>query len=215
MQQLEVRELVRYYAREKGRRFINLLISFCFLILSVPLLAFLAILVALDSPGPVIFKQKRLGKDGKVFTLYKFRSMFHRCDQSIHKQLVAQAITQSDKHVIYCLDNDPRITRVGRWLRKLSLDELPQFVNVLKGDINIVGPRPLLTYEAEYFKDWHWQRQMVKPGITGLYQVRARGAVPFDEMVRMDLEYIKNHSLWLDLKLMLETVSAIIRKTGG
>ncbi len=207
--------LKRYCIREKGSRLVNLLISLCILVLITPLMAFLAILILFDSPGPVIFKQKRLGRNGKPFTLYKFRSMFYRCDQSVHQRFVAQAITSSDKPLKYRIKDDPRITRVGRWLRKLSLDELPQFFNVLKGDIDTVGPRPLLDYESEYFKDWHWQRQMVKPGITGLYQVRARGTVPFDEMVRMDLEYIKNYTLWLNLRLMLETIFAVIKKTGG
>ncbi len=215
MRYLSVRDLKRYSIRETGSRFINLLLASCILIFITPLMAFLAILIALDSPGPVIFKQKRLGKDGRLFSLYKFRSMFHKCDQSVHKQFVAQAITQGNKHIAYRIQDDPRVTRVGHWLRKLSLDELPQFFNVLRGDINIVGPRPLLAYEAEYFKEWHWERQVVKPGITGLYQVKARGTVSFDEMVEMDLAYIKNYSLWLDIKLILGTISAITRKTGG
>lgn len=215
MLRLGVEDLRRYHIREKGIRFFDLLISLCVLILTIPIMAVIAILVALDSAGPVIFKQKRLGKEGTTFTIYKFRSMFHKCDQTIHKQVVAKAIKQADKPVIYRVENDPRITRIGRWLRKFSLDELPQFFNVLKGDMHIVGPRPLLDYEGLYFKDWHWQRQAVKPGITGLYQVSVRGTAPFDDMVKLDLEYIKKLNLWLNLKLILKTIIVVIKKTGG
>jgi len=206
----------RYYLREKGVIFINILFSLSILITLVPLLSIIALLIAFESPGPVLFRQKRLGKNGKAFLIYKFRSMFHNGDQSIHKNFIAQALKNpSGKPIEYRIKNDPRITRVGKWLRKLSLDELPQFLNVLKGDMNIVGPRPLLTYEAEYFQDWHWQRLIIKPGITGLYQVSARGRVPFDEMVKKDIEYIRQRTLWLDLKLILLTVRAILERTGG
>lgn len=209
-------DIKRFYLREKGATFFNILFSLFILFLIVPLLAIIALLIAFDSPGPVLFRQKRLGKNGKTFSIYKFRSMFHNSDQSIHKKFVAQALKNpSGKPIEYRIKNDPRITRVGKWLRKLSLDELPQFLNVLKGDMNIVGPRPLLVYEAEYFQDWHWQRQVVKPGITGLYQVSARGNVPFDEMVKKDIEYIRQRTLWFDLKLILLTIKAIFKRTGG
>ncbi|MBC7327423.1 sugar transferase [bacterium] len=212
---LTKKDIARYKIRESGRRFINLTISFSLLIILLPFLAIIALLVALTSPGPVIFKQKRLGKGGKPFTLYKFRTMVHNFDQTIHKNFVAKAISKESRNQIYRIDLSPYITPVGKWLRKLSLDELPQFFNVLLGDMNIVGPRPLPIYEAEYFNEWHWQRQQCKPGITGLYQVKARGAVPFDEMVKLDIQYIKRTTLWLDLKIIFATILAVIRKTGG
>lgn len=208
-------DLKRYYLREKGSRFVDILVSICILIFVIPIMAFVAILVALDSPGPILFKQKRLGREGTTFDLFKFRSMYHNCDQQIHRQLVEKAIKQSDSTITYRVQQDPRITRVGRWLRKFSIEELPQFLNVLKGDMSVVGPRPLLDYEGEYFKEWYWQRQKVKPGLTGLYQVTARGNVSFDDMVKLDLMYIKNYNLWLNLKLIIATLIAVIKKTGG
>ncbi len=187
-----------------------------------PLFALIAILIKLDSKGPVLYKQERIGENGRVFTMYKFRSMYVNADPSIHKEHVQRLIKQNlrpeqlgTKKDSLKLEDDPRITRIGKFIRKTSLDELPQLINVLRGEMSLVGPRPPLVYEAELYQEWHKRRFEVPPGITGLWQVKGRNQVSFDEMVRMDLEYIQNQSLWLDIKLLLQTPRAVIQARGA
>jgi exopolysaccharide biosynthesis polyprenyl glycosylphosphotransferase len=182
--------------------------------------AFLVIstLIKLTSPGPVFFRQKRVGQFGKEFEFLKFRSMLVNNDSSIHQKYVRDLIAgkAGSAGVGFKIKNDPRVTPIGRFLRRSSLDELPQLINVLKGEMSLVGPRPPIRYETDDYKLWHQRRiQEVKPGITGLWQVTGRSRTTFDEMVRLDLHYIENQSLWLDLKILLKTGRAVLSGDGA
>lgn len=192
------------------------------LVLLLPLMLVVAIAIAATSPGPVIFRQIRLGKGGVPFVFYKFRSMHTNSDDRIHRQYVAELIKgetaagSEGGAKIYKIRSDPRIFAVGKVIRKTSIDELPQLFNVLRGDMSMVGPRPALPYEVENYQAWHLRRILaIRPGITGLWQVEGRSRVPFDEMVRMDLRYIRDCSLWLDVSLMLRTFKAVLRCDGA
>jgi lipopolysaccharide/colanic/teichoic acid biosynthesis glycosyltransferase len=194
------------------------------LILFSPVLVILAMAIKLSSPGPILFRQQRIGRHGKKFTFLKFRSMYFTEDHTIHKEYVKRLIsglngsTRSEgSHTeVYKLTNDPRVTRLGRILRRTSLDEVPQFLNVLAGQMSLVGPRPPLPYEVENYDLWHTYRLMeVKPGITGLWQVEGRSRVAFDDMVRLDLKYASTWSLWLDLKILLKTPAAVVFGQGA
>ncbi len=184
---------------------------------------FLAVsgLIKLTSKGPVLFRQTRVGHDGRPFTMLKFRTMQANCDPKIHQQYVAQFIqagASGDPGVsrVFKIVDDPRVTRLGHFLRRSSLDELPQFWNVLRGDMSLVGPRPPLPYEVERYKRWHLRRlREAKPGITGLWQVTGRSRTTFDEMVRLDLRYAKNCSVWTDLKILLATPRAVVTGKGA
>jgi len=187
---------------------------------------FLAIAVAvkLTSEGPVLFRQKRIGEHGTPFTFLKFRSMYTDNDSSQHKEYVRQLIagqaakqpTDGNGEGVFKLTNDPRITPVGSFLRRTSLDELPQFLNVLRGEMSLVGPRPPVPYEVEAYATWHRRRLLeAKPGITGLWQVEGRSRVGFDDMVRLDLRYARNCSPWLDLKILIQTPKAVIAGNGA
>jgi lipopolysaccharide/colanic/teichoic acid biosynthesis glycosyltransferase len=193
-----------------------------------PLLMAIAGLIRLTSKGPVLFRQERVGLFGKRFTFLKFRSMYADCDQTTHKEYVTKFITESRdggangngsdlaQNGVYKLTNDSRVTPVGRFLRKTSLDELPQFFNVLKGDMSLVGPRPPIPYECEKYDLWHKRRILeVKPGITGLWQVKGRSSTTFDEMVRLDLNYVTHWSLLLDLKILFQTPFAVLKGKGA
>ena len=181
-----------------------------FLLFAWPLLLATAIAIKLDSPGPVYFKQERVGKDGKHFKFIKFRSMVVNAED-IRDQLE----NEKEEDILWKIQDDPRITRVGRWTRKFSIDELPQIFNVLAGQMSLVGPRPGLPDEVERYKGWHRLRLNVKPGITGLWQVNGRSEIPFDEMVKYDLYYIERWSLWLDLKTILRTFTAVLSRKGA
>jgi lipopolysaccharide/colanic/teichoic acid biosynthesis glycosyltransferase len=194
------------------------------IVLALPLMLVIAIAIKLTSLGPATFKQIRLGRKGVPFVFYKFRSMYINMDDRIHRDYVAELITgncananQGDtKKPFYKLKSDPRVTPLGRFIRKSSLDELPQLFNVLKGDMSLVGPRPPLPYESVLYESWHLRRVLeIKPGITGLWQVEGRSNTTFDDMVRLDLRYIRNQSLLLDLKILCKTVSVIIRWIGA
>jgi exopolysaccharide biosynthesis polyprenyl glycosylphosphotransferase len=188
------------------------------LILASPLLLVIAALVKMTSEGPVFFRQKRIGQYGREFTFLKFRSMYVNNDPAIHKEYIQNLIGNkvSDSEGTYKIKNDPRVTSVGRWLRKTSLDEVPQFINVLKGEMSLVGPRPPIPYEFESYSLWHRRRILeAKPGITGEWQVHGRSRTSFDEMVRMDLRYIRHQSLWLDLKILLKTPFAVFSGDGA
>jgi len=188
---------------------------------------FLAIAVAikLSSKGPVLFRQKRLGQHGKTFTVLKFRSMRTDCDSKIHEKYVNQFIAgkadngdagAKTQKPVFKLQADPRITRVGHFIRKTSLDELPQFWNVLAGDMSLVGPRPPVAYEYRAYNVWHRRRVLeIKPGITGLWQVEGRSRTRFDDMVRLDLKYARSWSIWLDLKILAQTPAAVLIGDGA
>jgi lipopolysaccharide/colanic/teichoic acid biosynthesis glycosyltransferase len=202
------------------KRAMDLLGSALLVIASLPMFLFIAAAIKATSRGPIFYKQKRVGQHGRRFTFLKFRSMYVDNDHSIHREYVKQLIAGSAGRVspdgksdgVYKLVNDPRITRVGRFLRRTSLDELPQFLNVLWGDMSLVGPRPPIPYELAAYQTWHRRRLLeVKPGITGLWQVAGRSRVSFDEMVRMDLQYATRWTPWLDVKILLRTPSAVIK----
>jgi len=186
-----------------------------------PIFLMVGALVKLKSPGPVFFKQKRVGEGAAPFEMLKFRSMHINNDSAIHQQYVTWFITASDEEKkkaqgVFKLTNDPRITPIGAFLRKSSLDELPQLWNVLRGDMSLVGPRPPLDYEVQKYAAWHRRRVLeAKPGITGLWQVTGRSRTTFDEMVRLDLRYARKVSVWTDIKILLATPRAVIMGKGA
>jgi exopolysaccharide biosynthesis polyprenyl glycosylphosphotransferase len=204
------------------KRFIDLVIGSVGLLLAMPVLAVAALFIKLDSPGPILFRQQRLGRHGRPFTIYKLRTMVDHQDDDIHRQYSREFIANNrtagkaqNGDTLFKLGNDPRVTRVGKYLRKLSIDELPQLINVIRGEMSLVGPRPPLPYEAELYKDWHNKRLQVKPGITGLWQVTARSTVGFDDMVLLDLYYVEHWSLLFDFQLLLKTIPAAFSGKGA
>jgi lipopolysaccharide/colanic/teichoic acid biosynthesis glycosyltransferase len=206
------------------KRMIDVLGSLALLVLLSPVFLVIAAAVKLTSRGPTLFRQQRVGEHGTPFTFLKFRSMYVNNDATQHKEYVRQLIagqaakqpTNGAGEGVYKLTNDPRITPVGSFLRRTSLDELPQFLNVLRGDMSLVGPRPPVPYEVDSYAIWHRRRLLeAKPGITGLWQVQGRSRVGFDDMVRLDLRYARNCSPWLDLKILLQTPKAVIAGNGA
>jgi lipopolysaccharide/colanic/teichoic acid biosynthesis glycosyltransferase len=194
------------------------------LIVLSPLFLAVALAIKVTSPGPVIFRQKRIGQYGVPFTLLKFRSMCAVNDPQIHKEFVTRfiagnavpAATQGNGHAVYKITKDPRLTRIGGLLRKTSFDELPQFLNVLRGEMSLVGPRPPLIYELEAYDVWHRRRLLeAKPGVTGLWQVNGRSRIQFDDMVRLDLRYAQSWSLWLDVKILVKTPFVMFSGAGA
>lgn len=210
------------------KRCTDVVLAIFFLLVLAPLMLLIAILIRLDTPGPVIFVQPRVGarrrsRNGVTawevqdFPFYKFRSMYSNTDQSTHEAYIKAYIegTAEAHDSTFKLRNDPRVTRVGRVLRKTSLDELPQLFNVIKGDMSLVGPRPVPRYEVAGYQPWHCERLAALPGITGLWQVKGRCVVPFEEQIQMDIDYVRNHSWWLDMKLLLLTIPAILSGRGA
>jgi len=200
------------------KRTFDLLMTILALIILAPVWLVIALLIKLDSRGPIFYKQERVGMDGRVFLFYKFRSMRVGADDAAHREFQRQYIRGrpetnlgDEDRPIYKLQGDQRITRVGKVLRRTSLDELPQLFNVLRGDMSVVGPRPPIPYEVESYDLWHRKRLDLKPGLTGLWQVSGRNRLPFEEMVRLDLYYIENWSLLLDLKIILRTLPVMLR----
>lgn len=195
------------------------------LIAGLPLFLIIAAAIKLNSKGPVFFRQQRIGQYGKAFTFLKFRSMYTNNDPAIHQEYVKNLICTSDsvsgngcsqKKEVFKIQDDPRVTKVGRFIRKTSLDELPQFINVLKGEMSLVGPRPPIPYEFESYDIWHRRRVLdMKPGITGVWQVEGRSRTTFNEMVRLDLYYLTNWSIWLDLKLLIRTPLVVLTSKGA
>jgi lipopolysaccharide/colanic/teichoic acid biosynthesis glycosyltransferase len=226
------RHLSLYYL---SKRAIDVIVSVIALILLSPLMLVIAVLIRLDSPGPVIFTQKRVGTEKRMinghhnwkqteFTFYKFRTMVNKANPSVHQAFIEALINHDDEKInalqnsdsqIKKLVNDPRVTRLGHILRRSSLDELPQFWNVLKGEMSLIGPRPAIPYEVKMYKPWYFRRFEAKPGLTGWWQVVARCSSDFDEMVRLDIEYVDNQSFWLDLKIMLMTPVVILSHRGA
>lgn len=205
------------------KRLMDIAGSLTALLFSLPVFIAIAFAIKLTSRGPVFFRQVRLGQYGKRFTFLKFRSMYVNNDHTIHREYVKQFIAGENgcaqvagDQACYKLTTDPRITAVGRFLRKTSLDEIPQFVNVLRGEMSLVGPRPPIPYEAACYDTWHRARLLAaKPGITGLWQVAGRSRVKFDDMVRLDLRYAQSWSLWLDIKILLQTPMAVFTASGA
>lgn len=202
------------------KRGVDLALTIALLLLLGPMMLLIAAAIKLHSPGPAFYRQQRIGRDGAQFTMLKFRSMRVSADSQPHRQYVQRLISENIRPdelgaQSLKLQSDPRITGLGKILRGLGLDELPQMINVLRGEMSLVGPRPPLAYEYELYNDWHKQRLQVTPGITGLWQVTAHNQVPFDDMVRIDLAYIESMSLWLDLWIMILTPLEMIRGKGG
>ena len=194
------------------------------LLLLIPLLivvVIVAMCIWLDSEGPVFFRQKRVGLHGEEFTIYKFRSMYVDCDDRLHRDAIRQYMQgeklngKADTTMLYKLDNDPRVTRLGRIIRKTSIDELPQFLNVLHGEMTLVGPRPPLLYEVECYSSNDWLRLSGKPGLTGPWQVYGRSQVGFQDMVEMDINYLQQQSFWQDIKLIALTPIVMLSGRGG
>jgi exopolysaccharide biosynthesis polyprenyl glycosylphosphotransferase len=184
-----------------------------------PVMLLVALAIKLDSHGPVFFRQQRVGEHGRTFTMLKFRSMRVDADPAAHKahveRLIKENVDAGQAGGSLKMADDPRITRVGQLIRKTSVDELPQLLNVLRGEMSLVGPRPPVPYEVDLYQDWHKRRFEAIPGISGLWQVEGRNRVSFDEMVRLDIEYIENQSLWTDIKILLKTPLAVITGRGA
>ena len=205
------------------KRAIDVIGAIIGLVLFSPIMFFISIAIKTTSPGPVIYRQKRVGYKGRYFSFLKFRSMVVNGDAKIHKEYVKKLIqgeneqlNRGSKHAPqYKLKNDPRITPVGKFIRKTSLDELPQLWNVLMGDMSLVGPRPPLPYEVKEYKQWHYRRiNEVKPGITGLWQVSGRNKTTFDEMVKLDIQYANTRSIFMDMKIIFKTFKAVFVADG-
>ena len=203
--------------RDVAKRSLDIAGSLGLLALFSPALLVVWAVVKRSSPGPVLHRQVRVGRRGEPFTMYKFRTMHVNTGNDVHRDYMTWFIQSSGRtprtgDEVFKLTNDPRITPPGRFLRRTSLDELPQFWNVLRGDMSLVGPRPPLPFEVERYQPWHRRRVLeAKPGITGSWQVKGRSRTTFDEMVRMDLEYARTHSLWTDIKILAATPRAMFK----
>jgi len=202
-----------------AKRILDVALASALLVLLSPVMAIVAALIRLDSGGPVLFRQRRVGQSGEPFDMLKFRSMYHKSDATVHMIAVKRYMqgerldTRRTTDAPYKLADDPRITRVGKFIRKTSLDELPQLWNVLTGEMSLVGPRPPVPYEVELYTHREMLRLECKPGLTGPWQVYGRNTVTFKEMIEMDIGYLENRSIWYDLKLIVLTVPAALR--GG
>jgi lipopolysaccharide/colanic/teichoic acid biosynthesis glycosyltransferase len=209
-------------ASDAIKRLVDIAGSLTLLVVLLPLFALIAALVKLKSPGPIFFGQMRIGRQMKPFRMLKFRTMHVNADPTLHQAFVSQfilaghgALPPNDQELFKIVD-DPRVTSIGRVLRRASLDELPQLLNVLRGDMSLVGPRPPLPYEVEKYKPWHTRRVIdVKPGLTGLWQVGGRSRTTFDDMVRLDLQYAQRRSLWTDVKILIATPRAVFSGNGA
>jgi len=201
------------------KRSLDIAGSLLALLVGSPVFIAIALAIKLTSKGPVLFRQQRVGQSGHRFTFLKFRSMYVSNDPAIHREFVTRLISglaDPEGKNVYKLTDDPRVTRVGRFLRKTSLDELPQFINALRGEMSLVGPRPPIPYEVECYEIWHRRRLLeVKPGLTGLWQVTGRSKTKFDDMVRLDLQYARSWSLWLDIKILWRTPRAVLMGDGA
>jgi lipopolysaccharide/colanic/teichoic acid biosynthesis glycosyltransferase len=197
------------------KRLFDLFLGAFLLVVLSPLLACAAILVRVDSPGPAFYRQDRIGRHGKPFRMWKFRSMHVNSDHGPHRQLAAAWFAADESARGYKSLRDSRVTRVGRVLRRTSLDELPQLFNVMRGEMSLVGPRPAIPYELEYYAPAFFDRQRLPPGITGLWQVHRRDRLSAEEMMALDLEYIRRCSLWLDVKIVARTIPTLVADVIG
>jgi len=195
------------------KRIVDLFLSCIILIATFPFLMVIGFLIKLNSHGPIFFKTETHGKNGKEFLIFKFRSMFNNVSNENHKKLVEDFM--GGKIDGAKLRQDPRITKIGKIIRKYSLDEFPQLINVIKGDMSLVGPRPSLPYEFNLMDNWHKYRYSVLPGMTGFWQVSGRSEVSFRDMVLMDIYYIENCSFWFDIKILIKTINVVFKGKGG
>jgi lipopolysaccharide/colanic/teichoic acid biosynthesis glycosyltransferase len=203
---------------DRVRRLLDILVAGALLLALAPLLLLIALAIRIDTGGPVLFRQRRVGRERREFTMLKFRSMSRGADTTRHRKYVQKLIDDEDSDIergrLYKLSVDDRITRVGRFLRSWSLDELPQLLNVVRGEMALVGPRPVIPYEVEMYPDSYLRRFTVKPGLTGLWQVSGRNERTYEEMVCFDIEYAETASLLLDLRILAKTVPVVLRRQG-
>jgi lipopolysaccharide/colanic/teichoic acid biosynthesis glycosyltransferase len=221
-----------YTAYFLSKRVLDVAVALGLILVLLPVMAIIALLIKLTSPGPAFFVQDRIGArrrldekgqtvwDVQIFRVFKFRSMIHNADELLHKEHIKAFVngtldTEDENHPDFKLQDDPRITWVGRIIRRTSLDELPQLFNVLRGEMSLVGPRPVPVYEVDEYEAWHYERLAALPGITGLWQVMGRGVVSFDDMIGMDIDYVRNRSMFLDLKLLFLTIPAVLVGNGA
>jgi lipopolysaccharide/colanic/teichoic acid biosynthesis glycosyltransferase len=205
----------------RGKRLLDVSLALLLLVALLPVLLVCAAAIKLTSPGPVLFRQTRVGEGGRLFTMLKFRSMQVAADVQPHYEYAVAYVRGGAAKVVaggealYKLAADERVTRLGGWLRQTSIDELPQLWNVLRGEMSLVGPRPPLPYETAHYQPVHFQRLAARPGLTGLWQVSGRGRTTFEEMVSMDCDYIRRQCLALDLRILLKTIVVVVRGTGA
>jgi lipopolysaccharide/colanic/teichoic acid biosynthesis glycosyltransferase len=205
--------------QDSAKRAVDLAVALALILTLAPLLVILILLVRSTSAGPALFRQQRLGRDQRPFTMLKLRTMHVGRDDRIHREYVASLLSPGSEAVpspgrgLYKLEADPRVTRVGAWLRRTSLDELPQLCNVLRGEMSLVGPRPVLPWEAELFGEQYLRRFAVRPGLTGLWQVSGRSRLSMGKALELDVEYVARRSFWFDLVILIRTVPAVLR--GG
>lgn len=219
LQAVLIRPMRAWYPRA-GKRAIDLTLAGLAMLILSPVFAIIWLAVTLSSRGPALFRQERVGRNREPFMVLKFRTMYTDNDDAIHRAFVTQMLTsdlpeQGGEGGLFKLEHDPRITPVGRWLRRTSLDELPQLLNIIRGDMSLVGPRPPIAYEIENYQPWHMERLKAVPGLTGLWQISGRSSVSFDEMVRLDIRYINEWSFRRDLAIIAKTVPVVFRGTGG
>lgn len=209
---IDERKLQHQYGYRFIKRLFDVVASSVAVVILSPVFLIIAIAIKINDPaGPVFYTQTRVGKDGKPFKMFKFRSMVTNADELLERLRDQNEV----EGAMFKMKEDPRITKVGKFIRKYSLDELPQLLNVVGGSMSIVGPRPPLPFEVEEYTDYDRQRLMVKPGATGMWQVGGRNALSFDQMVELDLTYINERSIWLDLKIMFETVKVMIKPNAA
>lgn len=209
---IDERKLQHQYGYRFIKRLFDVVASSVAVVILSPVFLIIAIAIKINDPaGPVFYTQTRVGKDGKPFKMFKFRSMVTNADELLERLRDQNEV----EGAMFKMKDDPRITKVGKFIRKYSLDELPQLLNVVGGSMSIVGPRPPLPFEVEEYTDYDRQRLMVKPGATGMWQVGGRNALSFDQMVELDLTYINERSVWLDLKIMFETVKVMIKPNAA
>jgi len=201
-------------------RILDVVLAAVMLVLLMPLMLVIAAAIRLDSAGPVLFRQRRIGRAQRPFTVTKFRTMRHGVSHKVHQDFVLGLIAGETPAAPkdgprFKLTSDPRVTRVGRFLRRSSLDELPQLWNVLRGQMSLVGPRPPIPYEVEHYPPHWFGRFAVKPGVTGLWQVNGRSEIPLEEMIELDLEYVRRRSLWLNVWILIRTIPAVLSLRGA
>ena len=204
-------EMTRSRVYEITKRSFDLVVGAFILVMLMPVIPLIALMIKLDTPGPVFFRQQRVGRGSRIFEFYKFRSMYRDAEK---RKKEFEALNEQEGPV-FKIKSDPRVTSVGRFLRRSSLDEIPQIFNVLKGDMSIVGPRPQMSNEVEQYLPWHRKRLEVTPGITCLWQISGRSQISFNEWMRLDVEYIKHRSFRTDLVIFLKTIPAVIARKGA
>jgi lipopolysaccharide/colanic/teichoic acid biosynthesis glycosyltransferase len=200
-----------YPRRTPFKRAVDIVLATIALIVALPVIACLVLIVRLDSPGPALFGQRRVGYLGRPFTLWKLRSMYHQSSQDYHLRVAQNWFKERNSGGRYKTESDTRITRAGKYLRRSSLDELPQLFNVLKGEMSLVGPRPMMHYDRAEYVPWYFEREVVRPGITGLWQVSGRQRLSAPQMMVLDVRYVREWSLWFDIQILARTLTTVLQ----